>query len=352
MRSSSLKAGSEKRGRDIVVIGGSSGSIEALRLLLARIPADIPATFLVVVHTSETGPYLLPKLLRRDTALELAPVEDKMSIEYGQIYIARPNLHLLLEDEHLRVVFGPKENRLRPAIDTLFRSVAFAHRSHVIGILLSGGLDDGVAGLWDIHCSGGVTIVQDPDSAVFAELPHNALNAMAVDYVAPPEKIAQILQDLAGTPADKAENPPKEQDRIRLENSIETEAVDHTEKLQQIGELSGYACPGCGGPLWKLRSRAIDRYRCRVGHSYSSASLFQACWEASERKLYSALQLLEENAQVGNQSIRKAEETDRLASPELVEQVRRLEKEADILRDLLYARTQGRNSLRLVPNSK
>ena len=341
MESSSLKAGSEKRGRDIVVIGGSMGSIEALRLLLSKIPADIPATFLVVVHTSETGPYLLPELLRRDTPLEVATVEDKTSITYGRIYIARPNLHLLVEDEHIRVVFGPKENRHRPAIDSLFRSAAFAHLSHVTGVLLSGGLDDGVAGLWDIHCCGGVTIVQDPDSAVYPELPQNALNAMAVDYVAPPEKISQILQDLAGAPAAKAEIPPKERERIRLENSIEKEAIDHSEKLQKIGELSGYACPDCGGPLWKLPSQAIDRYRCRVGHSYSSSSLFQACWEMSERKLYSALQLLEENSLVGNQFMREAEKTDHLASPELVEQVRRLEKEADILRDLLYARTQG-----------
>jgi len=341
MENSSPEGGSEKRGRDIIVIGGSLGSIEALRLLLSKIPEDIPAAFLVVVHTSETGPYLLPELLRRDTPLEVATVEDKTSVTYGQIYIARPNLHLLLEDEHIRVVFGPKENRHRPAIDSLFRSAAFARSSRVTGVLLSGGLDDGVAGLWDIHCCGGVTIVQDPDSAVYPELLHNALNAMAVDYVAPPEKIAQILKDLAGTPAAKAEIPPKERERIRLENSIEKEPIDHSEKLQRIGELSGYACPGCGGPLWKVCSQGIDRYRCRVGHSYSSSSLFQACWETSERELYSALQLLEENAQVGNQMIRKAEETSHLASPELVEQVRRLEKEADILRDLLYARTQG-----------
>ena len=279
--------------------------------------------------------------MRRDTPLEVATVEDKTSITYGRIYIARPNLHLLLEDEHIRVVFGPKENRHRPAIDSLFRSAAFAHLSHVTGVLLSGGLDDGVAGLWDIHCCGGVTMVQDPDSAVYPELPQNALNAMAVDYVAPPEKIAQILQDLAGAPAAKAEIPLKERERIRLENSIEKEPIDHSEKLQRIGELSGYACPDCGGPLWKLPSQAIDRYRCRVGHSYSSSSLFQACWEMSERKLYSALQLLEENAQVGNQIIKGAEHDHRLASPELIDQVRRLEKEADLLRSLLYERTQG-----------
>jgi two-component system, chemotaxis family, protein-glutamate methylesterase/glutaminase len=344
MDDSTFKAGSENRGQDIIVIGGSSGSIEALRRFLPKIPADIPAVLFVVIHTSETGPYLLPKLLRRETALEFATVEDKQPISYGKIYLARPNLHLLLEDDHIRVVFGPKENRLRPAIDPLFRSAAWAHRSRVAGVLLSGGLDDGVGGLWDIHCCGGVTVVQEPNSAVFPELPRNALNAMPADYVAGPEKIAEILQELASKPIEEGKHFTTEQDRIQLENTVETEAVDHADKLQRIGELSGYTCPGCGGPLWKLRTTGgVDRYRCRVGHGYSSASLFQACWEASERHLYGALQLLEENARVGNQIIRKAEKDQRLATAELAEQVRRLEKEADILRDLLYGRTEGRS---------
>ncbi|MBV8100790.1 MAG: chemotaxis protein CheB [Verrucomicrobia bacterium] len=343
MENSSPKVGSEKQGHDIIVIGGSSGSIEALRSLLPKIPANIPAALLVVIHTSQTGPYLLPKLLRRDTALQFATVEDKQPISYGKIYLARPNLHLLLEDHQMRVVFGPKENRLRPAIDPLFRSAAWTHQSRVVGVLLSGALDDGVAGLWDIRCCGGVTIVQDPDSALFPGLIQNALNVMPVDYVAPPEKIAQILRDLAGTPAPKPESQPEEQDRVRLENEIETDHFNHATKLDRMGKPSGYTCPSCGGPLWKLRTQTMDRYRCRVGHVYSSASLFQACWETSERQLYSALQLLEENAQLGNQMITKAEADGHLASAELIEQVRNLEREADILRDLLYARTQGWN---------
>ena len=335
--------GADQEGRDVIVIGGSSGSIEPLRSLIATIPADIPAALFVVIHTSETGPYLLPSLLRKDTALQFATVEDKTPVSYGRVYIARPNLHLLLEDDHIRVVFGPKENRLRPAIDPLFRSAAWARRNRVTGILLSGGLDDGVAGLWDIHCCGGATIVQEPSSASFPGLIHNALNAMSVDYVARPEEMSKIVHKLASTGPGETREIPEEQDRIKLESDIEKEPVDHSAKLQQLGEISGYTCPGCGGPLWKLPNGAIDRYRCRVGHGYSSNSLFQACWDASERDLYSALQLLEENAQVGNQIIRKAEKNNTLPQPEVVDQIRRLEKEADILRDLLYERTQGRS---------
>ncbi|MBV9876195.1 MAG: chemotaxis protein CheB [Verrucomicrobia bacterium] len=334
----------DQEGRDVVVIGGSSGSIEAFRSLIATIPGDIPAALFVVIHTSATGPYLLPSLLQKDTELEFATVEDKAPVSYGKIYLARPNLNLLLEDNHIRVVFGPKENRMRPAIDALFRSAAWARRNRVTGILLSGGLDDGVAGLWDIRCCGGATMVQDPNSAAFPELIHNALNAMPIDYVAPPEKMSEIIQKLARTRADETGQIPDEQDRIELENQIEIDSDDHSAKLEQIGRISAYTCPGCGGPLWQLPNGSVDRYRCRVGHAYSVNSLFQACWEASERNLYTALQLLEENARVGNQIIRKAEKIHQLASKELVDQVRRLEREADILRNLLYDRTQGKES--------
>jgi two-component system, chemotaxis family, protein-glutamate methylesterase/glutaminase len=344
MDRNSPSASADHEGRDVVVIGGSSGSIESFRSLIGKIPGDIPAALLVVIHTSATGPYLLPSLLQKDTELQFAAVEDKAPVSYGKIYLARPNLNLLLEDNHIRVVFGPKENRMRPAIDALFRSAAWARRNRVTGILLSGGLDDGVAGLWDIRCCGGATMVQDPGSAAFPELIHNALNAMPIDYVARPEQMSEIIEKLANNRPDATRQIPDEQERIELENEIEIEADDHTAKLEQIGKISGYTCPGCGGPLWNLPNGAVDRYRCRVGHAYSVKSLFQACWEASERNLYGALQLLEENARVGNQIIRKTEKTNKVSLPELVDQVRQLEKEADILRNLLYDRTEGKES--------
>jgi two-component system, chemotaxis family, protein-glutamate methylesterase/glutaminase len=334
-----LTAESERRGHDIIVIGGSAGGIPPLRSLLSKIPADLPAAFFVVIHTAESGRYMLPEVLQRDTALKVLSVEDKMPILYGQVYIARPNLHLLIEDEHIRVVFGPKENRTRPAIDPLFRSAASVHRSRVAGILLSGGLDDGVAGLWDIHCCGGATIVQDPHSASSPELIQYALAAMRVDHVAPPDRISRILHDLAhnASPEQRA-NALLEQDRIRVENNSETNPVDHAEELGKVGILSSYTCPGCGGPLWKLPTGRVDRYRCRVGHAYSSCSLFQACWETSEKSLYGALQMLEENSRIGRQLIEKGDTATNGRSQQLIEEVERLEKEAGILRDLLYER--------------
>ena len=134
------RPGVDQEGRDIVVIGGSSGAIEPLRSLIATMPPDIPAAIFVVIHTTETAPYLLPSVLQRDTELQFATVEDKAPVSYGRIYLAGPNLHLLLEDDHIRVVFGPKENRMRPAIDALFWSAAWARRDRVTGILLSGGI--------------------------------------------------------------------------------------------------------------------------------------------------------------------------------------------------------------------
>jgi two-component system, chemotaxis family, protein-glutamate methylesterase/glutaminase len=250
-----------------------------------------------------------------------------MPIIYGRIYVARPDLHLLVEAEHIRVVFGSKENRLRPGIDPLFRSAAGAHGSHVIGVLLSGGLDDGVAGLWDVHCCGGVTIVQDPVSARFPALIHHAMAAMTVDHVAAPHDIPGILTRLSMTPPSSGNIVPAERERIEVENTIETRPGDFVEKLERIGELSAYSCPGCGGPLWRLSTGPVERYRCRVGHAYSGARLFQSCWEISERTLYSALQMLEENAQIGRRKLEATTKNGQPAPPELLEQVLRLEKE-------------------------
>lgn len=275
-----LRANSKRLGHDIIVIGGSSGSIEALLEILPLIPANIPAAIFVVVHTSPNSPYLLPEVFRREAEVDVTNVEDNMPVTYGRVYVARPDLHLLIEREHIRVVFGAKENRYRPAIDPLFRSAARAHGPHVIGVLLSGALDDGVAGLWDIQCSGGLTVVQDPNSARSPELIQNALNAMDIDHVAKPVELARLLSHLSCAEPKAIIADGANRRRIELENSLETESGDHAKVLDQVGELSALTCPGCGGPLWKISDKAVERYRCRVGHAYSRAGLFQSCWES------------------------------------------------------------------------
>jgi two-component system, chemotaxis family, protein-glutamate methylesterase/glutaminase len=258
-----------------------------------------------------------------------------MKISYGQIYLARPNRHLLIEQDHIRVALGPKANRFRPAIDPLFRSAAWGYKNRVTGILLSGGLDDGVAGLWDIQCCGGATIVQDPESASFPELPNNTLQAMKPDHILEPEKIAEAIYTLSNE-RPRGVTQADEQDRIKAENEIEAGPNGHEPALNDIGLLAGYSCPECGGPLWKLNCGVPDRYRCRVGHSFTLSSLFEGCLEESEKHLYEALQVVEENMRAGNEMIKKAEETQHPATSVLRERVSRLERKAAAIREILY----------------
>ena len=320
------------------MLGGSSGGLEAVRSVLYQLPADLPAAVFIVIHTSAKGPYLLPDVLQRHTKLQVVMVEDNLPIEYGKVYAARPDLHLLVERSRIRVVFGPKENRHRPAIDPLFRSAAWAHGPHVVAVLMSGVLDDGVAGLWDVHCCGGITMVQDPASARFPEMIQNALAVMQVDHIAAPEALVKHLVRFSTTPPAK---PTRlEQERVGIENVMSIEAGDSAGVLSKLAELSPYPCPSCGGPLWKLPHGAVEHYRCRVGHAYSRASLFDGCWEASERTLYSALQMLEENAQIGRRMLEAQAEGAQPNGNSLREQVDRLEKEADTLRSLLADRVE------------
>jgi two-component system, chemotaxis family, protein-glutamate methylesterase/glutaminase len=189
-----------------------------------------------------------------------------------------------------------------------------------------------------VHCCGGVIMVQDPASARFPEMIQNAMAAMQVDHIAAPEALAKHLVRLATTPPAK---PTRlEQERIGIESGLSTEPGDSAGVLSRIGELSAYPCPTCGGPLWKLPNQAVEHYRCRVGHAYSRASLFDGCWEASERTLYAALQMLEENAHIGRRMLEARVEGAQPNGNTLREQVDRLEKEADTLRSLLADRVR------------
>jgi two-component system, chemotaxis family, protein-glutamate methylesterase/glutaminase len=335
---------SDRTGHDIIVLGGSLGSIEAVRIVLSELPADLPAAVFVVIHTSATGPYLLPDVLQRDTRLRVVMVENNLPIVYGRVYAARPDLHLLVESSRIRVVFGPKENCVRPAIDPLYRSAAWTHGPHVIAALMSGVLADGVAGLWDVHCCGGITMVQDPASARFPEMIQNALAAMVVDQIDAPEALVKHLVRLVTTPPAK---PTRlEQERIGIEHLLSTGPGDSAGVLSKIGELSANPCPICGGPLWRLPNQAVEHYRCQVGHAYSRTGLFGGCWEASERTLYSALRMLEENARIGRRMLKTRVEAQPNGDT-LREQVDRLEEEADTLRRRLGRKGRSRQEIEL-----
>jgi two-component system chemotaxis response regulator CheB len=183
--------------RDIVVIGASAGGVEALSHLVSRLPADLPAALLVVLHTSPTRESRLPTILDRAGALPAAHAQDGTRIRAGRIYVAPPNYHLTVEHESLRLVQGPTENGFRPAADPLFRTAARAYGARVVGVVLSGALDDGAAGLRAIKQHGGVAVAQDPNEAAVAWMPRSAIRLDHVDHVLPTAEIAALLVQLA-----------------------------------------------------------------------------------------------------------------------------------------------------------
>lgn len=321
-------------GHDIIVIGASAGGVEALREIAAEFPADLPAAVMVVLHVPATGTSSLPTILGRDGPLSAAHAIDGDPICRGRILVAPPNQHLLLRSDHLRLSRGPKENRQRPAVDPLFRSAARFHGRRVVGVVLSGSLDDGTAGLIAIKGRGGVAIAQDPATALFDSMPRHAIEAVAVDIIASPSGIAGEIDRLARTPVPAEELP------VSHELDLETRIADADAAVlngdDHPGTPASLACPECGGTLWELREGELLRYRCRVGHAFSSNSLLDEQAEQLEDALWIALRNLEEQASLhrrlaAHASLRGKQKT----AQRFQEQERDVLSKADVVRGVL-----------------
>src|SRR5262245_7512145 len=191
--------------RNIVVLGGSSGSFEVFKTIANGLPADLDASIFIVWHMSPDIPGILSQVLTRVGPIEARQAKDREPIRMGRIYVARPDHHLVIDDSHLRVARGPKENRFRPAIDPLFRSAAYTYGPRVIGVITSGALDDGTSGLWAIKQRGGITIVQDPADAEIASMPESAIQEVDVDYIVPASKIAGLITRIVKQEVDAGE---------------------------------------------------------------------------------------------------------------------------------------------------
>ncbi|QYO64309.1 chemotaxis protein CheB [Leptolyngbya sp. 7M] len=262
----------------LIVIGASAGGVEALSQLVRHLPADLAAALFIVVHFPPHSISLLPKILSRAGPLPAQHAQDQEAIQRGTIYVARPNHHLLVRRGYMRLSRGPRENGHRPAIDTLFRSAARAYGSQTVGVILSGALDDGTAGLRIIHAAGGITIVQDPEEALFDSMPRTAIESVPIDYVLKIEAIAQLLGQLAvsWTPSQPfqnhgnqhtAQNRTEEEPAVTngMEREDEMVAQDKAilEQGKRPGTASTFTCPDCGGVLWELRENNIIRYHDR-----------------------------------------------------------------------------------------
>lgn len=292
-------------GHDIVVVGTSAGGVEALATLVSALPPNFPAAIFVVLHTPAHSPSFVPKILSRSGLLEAVQASDSMEIEHGLIYVSPPDHHMLVERGRVRVVRGPKENRHRPAVDPLFRSAALAYGPRVVGVILTGALDDGTAGLRAVKRRSGIAIVQDPDEAIFPGMPLSALEHVQVDYILPLAAISQLLVRLANEPVKEEAGDAMSED---LEKETQIAQVDTTlmRADKQNGTPSVFSCPECGGVLWELQDGDMLRFRCRVGHAFSIESMFAEQSEALETALWVALKTLEESADLSRRMAQQA----------------------------------------------
>jgi two-component system chemotaxis response regulator CheB len=284
--------------RDIVVIGASAGGVEALQRLTAGLRPDLRAAIFVVMHVTAEGTSALPAILQRSGPMPARHAINGESMSDGRIYVAPPDFHLILRDGLVRVVHGPRENRSRPAVDPLFRSAALSYGPRVIGVVLSGALDDGTAGLYAIKARGGVAIVQDPHDALVSGMPRSALEYVTVDHVLPAADIGSLLNDVTReSVADRMAPPPR---RLADEFDMATlEPGTMEDDDKYAAQPSPFTCPECNGTLWELVDGDLARYRCRVGHSYSAESMAEEQGQSSERTLWAALRSLEERAALG-----------------------------------------------------
>jgi two-component system chemotaxis response regulator CheB len=291
----------------IIVVGASAGGVEALQRLAAGLPANLDASVFVVLHIGAgmDGHSHLPAILSRAGKLPAVAPRDGAQIEAGKIYVAPPDSHLLVNKGSVHLSHGPKENWTRPAINPLFRSAAAAYGADVIGVILTGMLDDGVAGLAEIKRRGGVAVVQDPRSALYSSMPLSALKSVDVDHVVPLSQIGSFVADLA------------EAERIA---DVKEDPMNRTP--------SDLTCPECRGPLWEERQGRIVEFACRVGHRYTPLAMEAEHRTTVERSLWSSLVAVEEAAEIAE---KLAPEMGKSAPDE----ARRYREQAALLKQML-----------------
>jgi len=314
---------------DLIVLGASSGGVEALPKLIGALPGDFPAAVCVVLHTSPQGPGLLPEIIRKTSALPVRHGVDGEKIRPGHVYVSRPDYHLTVNGARVGVVRGPKENRHRPAIDVLFRTAAESFGPRVIGVVLTGDLDDGTAGLNSVKTRGGIAVVQDPKDALAPGMPESALRNVQVDHCLP---LAEIPALLIGLAKKRAVTPKR-----KGANKMSKRSMSPKNMEKEFGLPTSIVCPECNGPLWETASGRSLQFRCHVGHAYSPDSLLADHALSLERALWSAVRTFDEQAALLRRlAERKVQPLS--IGPNLEARAREREQHAESIRKLLQTK--------------
>lgn len=303
--------------RDIIVIGGSSGATAPLKAILNALSADLPAAVFIVVHIPARSLGLLASVTSAASHMPVHAAVDGMVIRSGNIYLGVPDHHLILAEGHMRLGRGPRENMARPSIDPLFRSAAAAYGSRVVGVLLSGLLNDGVSGLEAIKLCGGLTLVQDPDDAIADEMPRSALSAMEIDLTLPAARIGDILSELVrDLPGPSHPAPPE----LRLEIDIAAGERIDSDVLRRLADPAPLSCPQCGGVLSTARTGKSLRFRCQVGHAFTAEVLAKEQETSVDEALRVALRIIEERAELVRRMAEDGRRSGRVAVSEMYDE--------------------------------
>ena len=308
------------------MVGASAGGIEALSALVAHLPADLASSIFIAQHVGAKS--VLPSILTRLGRLPVSHPTDNSPFAPGHVYVAPPDLHMMLGEGVIRLDAGPREHSVRPAADVLFRSAARRYGSRVIGVVLSGMLHDGTAGLLSIANARGLTVAQDPREALCPEMPRSAIERGAVQHVLPIAEIAKLIQRMS-------REPPKESKMS--ETGDDLQPADPRTK----GEASAFSCPDCGGVLWQLDAAGVLHFRCRVGHAYIDESLMAEQSEQLEGALWAAVRALEEHTHMARRLARRAADRGHnLSSKRFDQRARDAEHQAQLIREALADRAR------------
>jgi two-component system, chemotaxis family, protein-glutamate methylesterase/glutaminase len=308
----------ESEPRVVIGLGASAGGLAALTRIIERLPQDLPAALVVVLHLAATSYSVLAEILGRAGDLHVVAPEEPVAIVAGEVYVARPNRHLLVEPGIVRPTSGPRENGHRPAVDPMLRSLADAYGPRAVGVVLSGTRDDGTAGLGRIKARGGVALVQDPAEALYDGMPRSAIQDVVVDEVLPTAELAERLIEIAREGGHALMSDPRPQ------------ASGGAEVATRL------TCPDCGGVLIEHEEQGIQRYRCSVGHAFSPESLQVEHAHMLERTVWAAARIVDDRAALMRDMARRAERRGQQgARRRYLERAAEMQEHASVLRALV-----------------
>lgn len=324
--------------RDVILLGASAGGLEVLTRTLANLPADLPASVLVVMHIPAYGGSALRSILARAGKLPVVVADGPADLRHGVVVVAPPDHHLVVTDAHTIAARGPRENGHRPAVDVMFRTAARAVGARCVAVTLSGALDDGTAGSLAVRQRDGLVVVQDGEDALHPSMPTSVLRSVGADHVVRGAELAPLLDRLVRE--DVVDPVPSEPSGLlRLEADMAALEDDTLGDPEHPGKAAGYSCPDCSGTLFEIEDGGLLRYRCRVGHGWSAESLLGEQTAALDSALWIALRTTEEKAALSRELAQRASRRgNEMTARRFTEQAGETGEAARLIRSMLEDR--------------